>query len=84
VSRNRPQGNGSAWEETQGIVEREAGNQRELVRPREPGSLACNETACSQAGKQAARQTHSGRQAGRGHWDRQAKPEVNLLDDCCV
>jgi hypothetical protein len=68
------QGNGSAWEETWGIGEggggslakrggrqcyKQAGSLRELVRPREPGSLACNETAFSQAGKQAARQTHS-------------------------
>jgi hypothetical protein len=83
VSRNRLQGNGSAWEETKGAqevvsrnrekeTETQAGNQRELVRPREPGSLACNETAFSQAGKQAARQTHSeaGTQAVAG-WQKQ-------------
>jgi hypothetical protein len=30
---------------------KQAGNQRELVRPREPGSLACNMTAFSLAGR---------------------------------
>jgi hypothetical protein len=47
---------------------KQAGNPRELVGPREPGSLACNFTAFSQAGKQTARQTHSeaGTQAETG------------------
>jgi hypothetical protein len=54
---------------------KQAGNQRDLVSPREPGSLACNLTAfAAQAAKQAARETHSeaGTHAETG-WQKQGR-----------
>jgi hypothetical protein len=79
------QGNGSAWEETRGRLAKrggkqcykQAGNQRELVRPREPGSLAWNETAFSLAGKWEARQTCSrGRDPGTSWLAERRMPAV--------